>query len=119
MSTQFNFPANPNPGDIFVLPGGGIGPVGWHGVDIAVGDTSSTVTYPLPITQGGTAGLRRLRVRERTSGINTATGEFIVHEGWHGDEPGVGVRERAGAGLVSPRRRHYHDGCARCADCLV
>ena len=77
MSTQFNFPANPNPGDIFILPGGGSAQ--WDGTEwTSLSDSS--VVYPLPITQGGTGASTAAGARTNL-GINTATGEFIIVDG--------------------------------------
>jgi Chaperone of endosialidase len=52
MSTEFEFPANPAPGDTFTLPSGS--EVQWNGY-AWVGATTGTVTYPLDISLGGTS----------------------------------------------------------------
>ncbi len=102
MSTQFNFPANPNPGDIFILPGGGSAQ--WDGTEwTSLSDSS--VVYPLPITQGGTGASTAAGARTNL-GINTATGEFIIVDGTvakpglaFASEPGLGWY-RSGASVV-------------------
>ncbi len=100
MSTTFNFPANPAIGDQFTMPNGIIAQ--WNGTEwVSVGDSTSTVTYPLPITLGGTganaAGPARVNL-----GLNTATGEFIVQKDGTVTNPGIAFASEAGLGWYRP-----------------
>ena len=103
MSTQFNFPANPNPGDIFILPGGGSAQ--WDGTEwTSLSDSS--VVYPLPITQGGTGASTAAGARTNL-GINTATGEFIVVDGTVA-KPGLAFASEPGLGWYRPAAGAIH-----------
>jgi hypothetical protein len=76
MSTEFNFPANPTVGDIFVLPNGS--ETQWNGTEWAL--VVSEVVYPITVDKGGTDAITAADARINL-GLNTTTGEFIVPDG--------------------------------------
>jgi Chaperone of endosialidase len=94
MSTSFDFPLNPEIGDIVILPNGS--EAQWNGYAWAP-VSGSDVTYPIPIDKGGTNAITATEARINL-GLNTATGEFIIPDGTV-TNPGIAFTNEPGLGM--------------------
>jgi hypothetical protein len=72
---SFNFPVNPDPGDIFTLPDGN--DVEWNGY--AWVPVSSDITYPLPINKGGTEAVTAPQALINLGAIGEAPNDTFLY----------------------------------------